>query len=264
MTCIKKTSKPTMKNSKDAKNLRTDTIYSSPQDTVQPFEFSQSVAAVFDDMISRSVPGYAFNLDLISLAASRYAQADSHLYDLGCSSGRATLALAEASPETCRIIGVDSSAAMIDACSASLDDSPHGHRVELRCEDLLETPLRNASMIVLNYTLQFLPITDRKPLIEKIHAALKPRGLVFVAEKVADSVPHQQIALDALHLDFKRSTGYSELEIAQKRAALERVLIPESEQEHLDRLRSAGFETVATLSKAINFCGFIGIKAGQT
>ena len=250
-----------MKNSKDLNNHRTDRIYSSPQETVQPFEFNQSVVAVFDDMISRSVPGYAFNLDLIALAASRYAQADSQLYDLGCSSGRATLALAEASPETCHIIGVDNSAAMIDACSASLDDSPYGHRIELRCEDLLETPLSNASVIILNYTLQFLPITARAPLIEKIHAALKPRGLVFVAEKVAHPIPHHQIALDELHLDFKRSTGYSELEIAQKRAALEEVLIPESEQVHLDRLRSAGFETVATLSKAINFCGFIGIKA---
>ncbi|MGB2239535.1 MAG: carboxy-S-adenosyl-L-methionine synthase CmoA [Pseudomonadales bacterium] len=252
-----------MTNPEDTDIEDTDRIYSSPQETVQPFEFNHSVAAVFDDMINRSVPGYGLNIDLISLLASRYAQTGSHLYDLGCSSGRATLALAEASPDTCRIIGVDNSVAMIDVCSTAIEAHPHEDRIELRCEDLLETPVHDASMIVLNYTLQFLALSVRGPLIQRLYSALKPSGVLFIAEKISDTVPHQQTALDDLHLDFKRRTGYSELEIAQKRAALERVLIPESESEHLDRLRDAGFETVATLSKAINFCGFIGIKAGH-
>jgi tRNA (cmo5U34)-methyltransferase len=125
---------------------------------------------------------------------------------------------------------------------------------------LLNSELSNASVIVLNYTLQFLPMAERDRLMAKIYSALIPGGVVFLAEKVIETDPKLESELTELHLAFKRRQGYSDLEIAQKRAALEAVLVPETEQQHLARLRSAGFEQSATLQRAINFLAMVGWK----
>jgi len=237
-----------------------DKVYASLQDAVAPFEFNDEVAQVFDDMILRSVPGYTLSIDLITLIAERYGQPNTKLFDLGCSSGVATRALSEAAPESAEIIGIDNSPAMIAQCRQSLSDLIARNRVSLQCQNLTEAPLAGASVIVLNYTLQFLPLIDRDRLLAEIFEALTPGGVVFLAEKVVHEDTFCQSELEAMHLAFKKRQGYSALEIAQKRAALESVLIPETEQKHLDRLAAAGFSHAATLLRAINFIALVGWK----
>jgi tRNA (cmo5U34)-methyltransferase len=247
-------------SSPEIKRPSKDTVYAEHQVEVAPFEFNGEVAEVFDDMILRSVPGYALSIELIRLIAQRYGQNSTQLYDLGCSSGVATRALAEATSAHCAIIGIDNSPAMIARCQQSIGSDAAHHKIELRCEDLLNSELSNASVIVLNYTLQFLPMAERDRLMAKIYSALIPGGVVFLAEKVIETDPKLESELTELHLAFKRRQGYSDLEIAQKRAALEAVLVPETEQQHLARLRSAGFEQSATLQRAINFLVMVGWK----
>ena len=237
-----------------------DRVYAEAKEAISPFVFNHQVAQVFDDMIARSVPGYALCHEVLALITNRYAQPGSVLFDLGCSSGTSTNVLASSSPTNCKVIGIDNSQPMIDRCQVTLHDLIENDRITLRCQDIGDTDLTGASIIVLNYTLQFLPLAIRDQLMTRIYQSLLPGGIVFIAEKVTNPEPDQQQAINDLHLDFKRQQGYSELEIAQKRSALEAVLIPETEFSHHQRLAQCGFEMPQTLTRALNFIAFIGQK----
>lgn len=237
-----------------------DRVYAEAKEAISPFVFNHQVAQVFDDMIARSVPGYALCHEVLSLITNRYAQPGSLLFDLGCSSGTSTKVLADFSPTTCKVISVDNSQPMIDRCQITLRNFIENDRVALSCQDISDTDLTGASIIVLNYTLQFLPLEIRDQLMARIYQSLLPGGIVFIAEKVTNPELDPQQAINDLHLDFKRQQGYSELEIAQKRSALEAVLIPETEFAHHQRLAQCGFEIPQTLTRALNFIAFMGQK----
>ncbi len=251
---------PSLPDNPQSKQLEIDRVYAEPKETISPFVFNHQVAQVFDDMISRSVPGYTLCHEVLALITQRYAQAGSLLFDLGCSSGASTKVLADAAPTTCKIIGIDNSQPMIDRCQVTLHDLIEHDRVALSCQDISDTDLAGASIVVLNYTLQFLPLAIRDQLMARIYQSLLPGGIVFVAEKITNPEMDQQQAINELHLDFKRQQGYSELEIAQKRSALEAVLVPETELAHHQRLAQCGFEIPQTLTRALNFIAFMGHK----
>lgn len=239
-----------------------DSLFSTAQ-TVAPFQFDQNVVAVFPDMIARSVPNYGDLLRLLGLWAARYVQPHTTIYDLGCSLGAATLAVRRhISQAGCHIVGVDSSEAMIAQAEKNISADTSSVPVTLHCADIRTTPLQNASLVLLNFTLQFTPISDRLPLLQRIAHALHPQGVLILSEKVAwEDSDHQQRLYD-LHLDFKRVQGYSELEIAQKRTALEKVLLPETVQNHRQRLLSAGFAVAEVWHQSLQFVSFYALKGG--
>lgn len=240
---------------------RPDTLYANPLAQVDRFTFDRSVVDVFPDMIKRSVPGYATIIQLIGDLAERYAQSGSCCYDLGCSLGAATLAMRHRIHSAdCRIVAVDNSAAMVDRCAQVLNADSGPVPVELRCDDICATPIEDASVVVLNFTLQFIALPERDALLQRIHGALRPGGILILSEKVAfEDAPHQQLMTE-LHHNFKRANGYSDLEIAQKRSALEQVLVPETLNRHRDRLRGAGFASVDVWFQCFNFASMIAIK----
>ena len=242
-------------------NTHPDTIYANPLAEVSRFAFDQRVVDVFPDMIKRSVPGYATIINMIGNLAERYVKADSHCYDLGCSLGAATLAMRHRiQAANCKIIGVDNSAAMIARCQQIIAADSGEIPVELVEAPIQQIALHNASMAVLNFTLQFIPIEERLEMLHKICAGLNPGGVLIISEKVAfDDEPHQQLMTE-LHHNFKRANGYSDLEIAQKRAAIENYLIPETLDAHRSRLRQAGFSSVDVWFQCFNFASLIAIK----
>jgi tRNA (cmo5U34)-methyltransferase len=225
-------------------------------DTPGDFVFDAAVAKVFPDMIRRSVPGYAAIVNMIELLAVRHAQAQSRLYDLGCSLGAATIALARgAVGRHCEVIGVDNAPAMINkARDQWIDEFP---RVTWQCADVRATPIENASMVVMNFTLQFLPIDERLTLLQRIHDSLLPGGVLVLSEKIAGEDPLADELLTALHHDFKRLNGYSDLEISRKRSALEHVLVPETLDAHRARLEQAGFARADTWFQCFNFVSLV-------
>ncbi len=241
-----------------------DTVFAKPMAAIEAFRFDDKVADVFADMIKRSVPGYATILSMIGDITERYAQANSHCYDLGCSLGGATLAMRHKVKVTdCPIIGIDNSPAMIERCQELLtldskkDNLPN---VELRCCDIENTSIERASVVVLNFTLQFIPQERRQGIIDTIFKGLLPGGILLLSEKVIfDDSPHQQL-LTELYENFKRNNGYSELEIAQKRTALENVLQPENIETHKQRLKSAGFSSADVWFQCLPFASMIAIK----
>lgn len=243
--------------------MNKDKIYTSARDAGKPFRFNQAVAEVFPDMLQRSIPGYAASIEAIESLAARYVSKGSNCYDLGCSLGAASLAMrAGINTTDCRIIAVDNAPAMIQRCQQviSQHDGPGTTQIDVRQADICDTDIANASMVVMNYTLQFLDVGVRDAMLEKIFDGMLPGGIFVLSEKVVDEDQHMEDLLVALHHEHKRRNDYSQLEIARKRAALENVLLPESVAVHRKRLKGAGFAHSAVWLRYFNFVSIVALK----
>lgn len=234
-----------------------DRLYAEPQEPVEAFVFDERVARVFGDMISRSVPGYATIVAMTGVLAGRHAMPGSRIYDLGCSLGAASAVMAEQAPASCQIVAVDKAPAMLARARRELQRRRLSVPVQLVCADLRDLVIERASVVVLNFTLQFLPPGERLPLLARIRQGMLPGGVLVLSEKIAGATPGEDDLLRELHEAFKRANGYSELEIAQKRAALEKVLLPETVAAHRARLAEAGFRQVELWFQCFNFVSFV-------
>lgn len=238
-----------------------DRLYVCPVESVDKFVFDERVAEVFPDMIQRSVPGYGITIDMISLLASRYVVAGTNCYDLGCSLGAAALAIRMGAGQRAgRIIAVDNSVAMLSRAKGYLAGLEQSPEIDFVCADILDVGIDCASMVVLNFTLQFIPVQRRRELLQTIQRGLRPGGILVLSEKIASPSGRSQQLLTDLHHGFKMAQGYSELEVSQKRTALERVLMPERLETHKRRLRAAGFATVEVWFQCFNFVSLLAIK----
>lgn len=241
---------------------KSDAIYASPLEEIIDFRFDEKVVKVFPDMIQRSVPGYGTLISTIGVLAAKYAQANSHCYDLGCSLGAVTLSIRQRiNQPDCDIIAVDNSPAMIERGKQLLaSDQSSTIPVKLVCADIKNVAIENASVVVMNFTLQFIPLEQRLILIKRIYEGLKPGCILILSEKIAfDDQARQDFHVDSHH-DFKRANGYSDLEISQKRSALENVLIPETLATHQQRLKDAGFASSDVWFQCFNFISLVAIK----
>jgi len=241
--------------------MNKDTIFSAPIEKLGDFTFDENVAEVFPDMIQRSVPGYSNIITAIGMLAERFVTPNSQVYDLGCSRGAATLsARRNIKQANVKIIGVDNSQPMAERARQHLN-AYHGEiPVEILCDDIRNIRIENASMVILNFTLQFLPPEDRQAVLEKIYRGLNPGGLLVLSEKFRFEDETTNNLLIDLHHTFKRANGYSELEVSQKRAALENVMRIDSVNTHKVRLKNVGFSHVELWFQCFNFGSMIALK----
>ncbi len=238
-----------------------DTLYASPLESISAFNFDEAVANVFPDMIQRSVPGYQTIISAIGLLAERYVQKNSVCYDLGCSLGAATFSMRhQISIRDCKIISVDNSPAMIEQCKKNLKQDNASIDVEFLCTDIRNIAIEDASVVVLNFTLQFIPIEQRLAFLKKIYQGLLPGGILILSEKLKFRDEQQQLLHIELHHLFKKNQGYSDLEISQKRSALENVLLAETFSTHQQRLFKAGFSSAEVWFQYFNFASLIVLK----
>jgi tRNA (cmo5U34)-methyltransferase len=239
-----------------------DQIYARPLSAVEDFRFDAAVARVFPDMINRSVPGYSTLVNQLGVLANHYALNDTAIYDLGCSLGAASLSIRHHLHESgCRVIAVDNSEAMIERARDVMQVDQSQVPVELICADIRDVPIENASVVVLNFTLQFLQPEERRSIIRDIHAGLHPGGVLILSEKVRMPDEEQDRRMIELHHEFKKANGYSDLEISQKRTALEKVLIPETVEQHSERLVQTGFSSVDVWFQCFNFVSMLARKS---
>jgi tRNA (cmo5U34)-methyltransferase len=241
-----------------------DRLFAQPMTRVQDFVFNEDVASVFPDMIKRSVPGYPAIVENIGVLAARFAQPNTHLYDLGASLGAVTQAMRRhVKVDGCRVVAVDNSKAMTERCQEYLSAQDAMFQellpVQVAHGDILEFDFQPASVIALNFTLQFIEIERRPQLLERIHRALQPGGALILSEKLRFEDEQEQALLTDLHLAFKRANGYSELEIAQKRAAIENVMKPDTLDQHRERLHQAGFTRIVPWFQCLNFASLIAL-----
>ncbi|MFT7213513.1 MAG: tRNA (cmo5U34)-methyltransferase [Granulosicoccus sp.] len=250
-----------------------DSLFSHPLGDIEGFRFNQSVVDVFPDMLRRSVPGYESIITQSALLAARYVQPGTRLYDLGSSLGATSIAMRNALAHTnrgsvadCEIHAIDNAPAMIDASRTLIalgeESLPADRRVPIHLHeaDLEAHPLDQASVVAMNFTLQFVKPASRADLMQKIAHALQPGGVLILSEKVRFEDP----IVNEMHIDmyhaFKSQNGYSDLEISQKRTALENVLVPDTLDEHRNRLMDAGFSHCTVWFQCFNFASLIAIK----
>ena len=238
-----------------------DSIYAKPLDSIADFAFDQTVVRVFPDMIKRSVPGYSTIIAMTGVIAERYAQKSSNCYDLGCSLGASTLSIRQQlEDKECNIIAVDNSDAMISHCKILIAQDQHTTPVELIQDDILNIHINNASVVVLNFTLQFLAPECRQSLLTTIYNGMRDGGVLLLSEKIHFDDPHLQTLNTDLHHSFKSANGYSDMEISQKRTSLENVLVTESIPMHQQRLKQIGFSSIDVWFQCFNFASLVAIK----
>ncbi|KOC90791.1 carboxy-S-adenosyl-L-methionine synthase CmoA [Winslowiella iniecta] len=241
-----------------------DTLFSAPIAKLGDWTCDERVAEVFPDMIQRSVPGYSNIISMIGMLAERFVQPNSRVYDLGCSLGAATLSVRRnIQAEGCQIIAVDNSPAMVERCRRHIDAFRADTPVEVIEADIRAIHIENASMVVLNFTLQFLEPAERQQLLNTIYQGLKPGGALVLSEKFSFEDSEVGELLFNMHHDFKRANGYSELEISQKRSMLENVMLTDSVETHKQRLHNAGFEHAELWFQCFNFGSLIAVKASD-
>lgn len=225
------------------------------------FVFNEKVAAVFDDMVNRSVPYYVEMQRMTGELAADHAQHDTNIYDLGCSTGTTLIQMNSTIPEDIKFIGVDDSAEMLEKCRMKLKEAGFTRPFDLQIADLnKDVQVENASVVVLCLTLQFVRPISREKLLKKIFNGLVPGGVLIMIEKVLAEDSDFNRDFIKFYYDMKRRKDYSDLEISQKRDALENVLIPYKQSEDIILLKEAGFQVVENFFKWYNFSGFIAKK----
>ena len=234
-----------------------DKVFAKPIE--KQFEFDEEVASVFDDMLNRSVPFYRENLNLQIDILKEFLKKNDKVVDLGSSTGTFLIELAKKSDKKLNLIGIDNSDAMIKR--AKHKAKAFGVNIDFINANFLEYDFSNAKSIIANYTIQFIRPLKREKLIKKIYDSLKENGIFLMSEKlITENKKLNKIMID-IYYEYKKKKGYSEFEIAQKREALENVLIPYTMNENIEMLKNAGFKEVEVIFRWNNFATFIAFKS---
>ena len=232
-----------------------DELFSTPNNA--PFEFSQAVASVFDDMISRSVPYYDISSKIVCELLCDLLPQNASVCDIGCSTASLLLFLAQARSDLV-LCGLDLSAPMIEL--ASKKAQAYGAKIELICADASKCQLQKCDAFIVNYTLQFISTQNRAGFLERIFSALNPDGILIFSEKLIYDESTLNASITRLYENYKQAQGYSKTQIANKRKALENVLVPFREAKNRELLINAGFKSVESIFKWGNFATFLGRK----
>lgn len=241
-------------------NTQQDTLFEQQFESVKSFAFDQQVTDVFADMIQRSVPGYDSILKSIAMFCMQYAQKSTNVYDLGCSLGAVAVTAAQVTKDKkCHVIGVDTSVPMLEKCQQIIDDKSLENIIQLHNKDIVSMEFENASVVVSNFTLQFIPKAQRLNVVQSIYDGLNPGGIFILSEKFKGDEATDEFLIKHYHA-YKKLNGYSNKEIQRKRQALKDVLIPDSIEEIKSRLSSVGFKNITKWFQCFNFASFIAVK----
>jgi tRNA (cmo5U34)-methyltransferase len=238
-----------------------DTLFSEQRSDVRDFDFGKDTAVVFDDMLNRSVPYYTEMQRMIGEISVDYAVDGTRVYDLGCATCNAFFELDRVLPKEMKFVGVDFSSEMLGQAREKIATQGFKRDHELICADLNdEIEIKNASVVIMNLTLQFIRPVRRHLVMSNIARGMVPGGCLLVVEKVLSKDSKINRSFIKYYYDFKERNGYSKMEIAQKREALENVLIPYRLEENYELFLSSGFSFCDVFFKWYNFCGMIAVK----
>jgi len=241
-------------------SMERDTLFNT-EAPADKFEFNERVAEVFDDMLDRSVPFYLQVIEMAAEILGRSLRSGDAVYDLGCSTGTTLLHLARMlESKNLKFVGVDNSKAMLDKALRKAEMFSLADKIIFSKQDITRADFPGAGGIILNYTLQFIKPPVRPGFLKNIQNGLRPGGVLILSEKIVSrDKGYNELFLHSYH-KYKKRRGYSELEIANKREALEHVLIPLSIQDNMDMLLKAGFSRVETFFQWFNFVSIVACK----
>jgi tRNA (cmo5U34)-methyltransferase len=238
-----------------------DEVFRDEIEKVSDFKFGANVAKVFDDMVNRSVPFYGEIQRMMAELAADHAREETFVYDLGCSTGTTMIGMNTMVDQDIKFIGIDDSQEMLNKCKSKLMEIGFSRPYELRCADLGQgIKIENASVVVLCLTLQFVRPIYRERLLKDIYDGLNPGGVLILVEKILAEENNFNRDFINYYYNYKRRNNYSELEISQKREALENVLVPYKLSENITLLRDQGFAHCEVFFKWYNFAGLVAVK----
>jgi tRNA (cmo5U34)-methyltransferase len=238
-----------------------DEVFKDEIEKASDFKFGANVAKVFDDMVNRSVPYYGEIQRMMAELAADHAREETFVYDLGCSTGTTMIGMNTMVDQNIKFIGLDDSQEMLDKCKSKLMELGFSRPYELRCADLGQgVRIENASVVVLCLTLQFVRPIYRERLLKDIYNGLNPGGVLILVEKILAEESNFNRDFIKYYYNYKRRNNYSELEISQKREALENVLVPYKLSENITLLRDQGFTDCEVFFKWFNFAGLVAVK----
>lgn len=242
--------------------MQTDNIFKTRQERSSDFKFDASVVNVFDDMVVRSVPFYLEFQRMITEIARDYAIPNTSLYDLGCSTGTTMLSLNKVLDPSIRFVGLDNSTEMLEVCRTNFINENFVRPYDLLYKDLNRPfEIENASVVILCLSLQFIRPVYRFKLLQSVYEQLNPGACLILVEKVLAEEPNFNKVMIKYYYDFKRRNNYDDMEISQKREALENVLIPYKLSENVEMLMEARFNSIETFFKWYNFAGIVAFKS---
>ncbi len=241
--------------------MKTDQVFKVPMEKSTDFKFDAQVADVFNDMVGRSVPYYLEMQRMMAEIIPDFAQLNTSIYDLGCSTGTTLLSLDKRLDQTVRFVGVDSSAEMIENSRNNFKNNELTRPYNLITADLYKPfEIKNASVVILCLTLQFIRPVYRQKMLESIYLQMNNGACLILIEKILAEDADLNRQFINYYYDLKRRNNYDEMEISQKREALENVLIPYKLSENLEILEETGFSKTEVFFKWYNFSGIIAIK----
>ena len=241
--------------------MEKDRVYVQKKNKITAFEFNEQVAAVFDDMLTRSIPFYLEGIKRQAQLCKEFYVEKTMIYDLGCSHGNLGMLICrDFGEKDFSMVGVDSSIPMIEKYRKRLRNTKWQENIKLLCEPAENVEIINASVVILNLTIQFIAPDLRDDIIKKIYRGLVKGGILLLTEKIINRTELISAIQQKYYKKFKRENGYSELEISQKRDALEDILISETIETHKKRLNDAGFDSFDIWLKWFNFASFIAVK----
>ncbi|KQV24413.1 tRNA (cmo5U34)-methyltransferase [Rhizobium sp. Root1203] len=238
-----------------------DEVFADGKGPVGDFAFNATVANAFDDMVSRSVPYYEEMQRMVCELAQDFAQPDTNLYDIGCSTATTLLTLDGMIGSDVQFIGIDNAPDMLDKAAQKIEESGTNRSIDLQVVDLHRgLQIENASVVTMLLTLQFVRPLFRERIMKTIYSGLNDHGCLLLIEKLtSEDTTFNRLFIEHYY-DFKRRNGYSEIEISKKREALENVLIPYRLDENVQLLKETGFRSVEVFFRWYNFCGIIAVK----
>jgi tRNA (cmo5U34)-methyltransferase len=242
-------------------DVRHDSIFAAKRNTIGDFTFDRDTAVVFDDMVSRSVPYYNEIQRMVGELSREFAAPNTSLYDLGCATGTTFMAIDGVVDPSVKFVGIDNAEEMLNEARGKLDGMRSNRRFELITADLHgKLPIENASVVILLLTLQFVRPLARDKLLKQIFDGMRENSCLILVEKLTSASTLLNRLFIKHYYDFKRRNGYSDMEISQKREALENVLIPYHYEENVDLLKRTGFAHCEEFFRWYNFAGMVAVK----
>ena len=241
--------------------INEDKVFANPEMSIADFRFDATVAAAFDDMVSRSVPFYDEMQRMVVELATDFAEPGSRIYDLGCSTATTLTLLDRTVHPDVHFVGVDNSPEMLVKARAKLDKFAPNRRADLICQDIHEgLHIEDASVVMLLLTLQFVRPLYRERIVRRIAEGMRHNGALILIEKLVVTDSRLNRMYIEHYYDYKRAKGYSDVEITKKREALENVLVPYRFEENRELLLNNGFGTIEEFFRWYNFSAFIAIR----
>ena len=222
------------------------------------WEFTSEVAESFDTHVRKSIPLYDEVQQMTVDMSEWFVKDNSVVYDIGSSTGETIYHLMKKhrNKKNVRFIGIDKSRMMVKQAQRKVAAA----NIKFLHQDIMQTAFKESDLCISLFTMQFLTISERIQILQKMYECLNMGGAFIMAEKIQAEEGRFNDLWMELYWDFKKKQGLTDDQILHKARSLRGVLIPMTLTENIKLLKMAGFTNIDVFFKWYNFAGLLAIK----